>query len=265
MVKTCYSFVDVEIPQMSEIDLTLMSNKVHFYNGPDRHLFFDSIPNPDTLRFIHIYKEDLEYKELSVELSEVSNLFECKLTSYPIVAEDMAPEVLSAITMAKQLMFSNRYFGESRSIWGTTNKTQVLNEVDDWIGFTEFKAFFKELTCYCENIKGSGIKGNYNLVLVNDHGFDIKVFVEAVFSLYSSMGIIKDSCIILGDLGDAVLTEKNTSFLYQIAREWAFDDEESIFSNISNEAASFQKLIKREAIYITTMSKAQFKIAQKNK
>ncbi|MFB0921139.1 MAG: AAA family ATPase, partial [Oscillospiraceae bacterium] len=214
------------------------------------------------LRFIHIFRYD-DKDGYFPGLLEVTEIFDDEVKTTMIKASEMTPEGLRSLAIAKRLMFLDNCYGEKRSVWSIAEKSRVLQDIDNLVGFSEFKNFVKNLCQYIINTKRLGSKANYNAVLINNCGMDEEIFVDSLYRLYSAEGIIKDAAIITGDLDDALRTERNTPCMYNIAERWDVGGNNGSFFTVTNEAAAFTKLSKRHPIYITSMDKAQFEKAQK--
>ena len=262
MTRTIYSYVDVKISDIEHTDFELLTSKVDYYNQHDRILYFDSVLSEGELRFIHIFRYD-DKDGYFPALLEVTEIFDDEVKTTMIKASEMTPEGLRSLAIAKRLMFLDNCYGEKRSVWSIAEKSRVLQDIDNLVGFSEFKNFVKNLCQYIINTKRLGSKANYNVVLINNCGMDEEIFVDSLYRLYSAEGIIKDAAIITGDLDDALRTERNTPCMYNIAERWDVGGNNGSFFTVTNEAAAFTKLSKRHPIYITSMDKAQFEKAQK--
>lgn len=168
MTRTIYSYVDVKITDIEHTDFELLTSKVDYYNQRDRLLFFDSVLSDGALRFIHIFYYDDEKEGCFRGLLAVADIFEDEIKTTMIKASEMTPEGLRSLSIAKRLVFADNYCGEKRSVWSIIEKSRILQDIDNLIGFSEFKGFVKKLEQYCTNTKRLGSKANYNVVLINN-------------------------------------------------------------------------------------------------
>ena len=260
------------IPRSPKIqrDWDSVTNCIADLNGSCKYLYMDKPfydlekPNRVMLRFLYLVKADRKDTPLQEDISELKDIFGCKIELLPIKQHTAPKEVLDALPIAKNLMgaYSGGYIrgnAEFRLILETSK--EQLSRTKKMTGFSSFKEAFRRINSLSDRMIELGKRGNYNVVLVNDCGANEFVFSDMLYSLLVSKGIIKDQRIVRGDLVDAVCTSSNTSLFYFIMETWDFGNHDGFRWGIPQEE-SFRLLSRRKNIYITTMDRAQYEKAQ---
>ena len=260
------------IPRSPKIqrDWDSITNCIADLNGSCKYLYMDKPfydlekPNRVMLRFLYLVKADRKDTPLQEDISELKDIFGCKIELLPIKQHTAPKEVLDALPIAKNLMsaYSGGYIrgnAEFRLILETSK--EQLSRTKKMTGFSSFKEAFRRINSLSDRMIELGKRGNYNVVLVNDCGANEFVFSDMLYSLLVSKGIIKDQRIVRGDLDDAVCTSSNTSLFYFIMETWDFGNHDGFRWGIPQEE-SFRLLSRRKNIYITTMDRAQYEKAQ---
>lgn len=260
------------IPRSPKIqrDWDSITNCIADLNGSCKYLYVDKPfydlekPNRVMLRFLYLVKADRKDTPLQEDISELKDIFGCKIELLPIKQHTAPKEVLDALPIAKNLMsaYSGGYIrgnAEFRLILETSK--EQLSRTKKMTGFSSFKEAFSRINSLSDRMIELGKRGNYNVVLVNDCGANEFVFSDMLYSLLVSKGIIKDQRIVRGDLDDAVCTSSNTSLFYFIMETWDFGNHDGFRWGIPQEE-SFRLLSRRKNIYITTMDRAQYEKAQ---
>lgn len=260
------------IPRSPKIqrDWDSITNCIADLNGSCKYLYMDKPfydlekPNRVMLRFLYLVKADRKDTPLQEDISELKDIFGCKIELLPIKQHTAPKEVLDALPIAKNLMsaYSGGYIrgnAEFRLILETSK--EQLSRTKKMTGFSSFKEAFRRINSLSDRMIELGKRGNYNVVLVNDCGANEFVFSDMLYSLLVSKGIIKDQRIVRGDLDDAVCTSSNTSLFYFIMEAWDFGNHDGFRWGMPQEE-SFRLLSRRKNIYITTMDRAQYEKAQ---
>ena len=260
------------IPRSPKIqrDWDSITNCIADLNGSCKYLYMDKPfydlekPNRVMLRFLYLVKADRKDTPLQEDISELKDIFGCKIELLPIKQHTAPKEVLDALPIAKNLMsaYSGGYIrgnAEFRLILETSK--EQLSRTKKMTGFSSFKEAFRRINSLSDRMIELGKRGNYNVVLVNDCGANEFVFSDMLYSLLVGKGIIKDQRIVRGDLDDAVCTSSNTSLFYFIMETWDFGNHDGFRWGIPQEE-SFRLLSRRKNIYITTMNRAQYEKAQ---
>ena len=260
------------IPRSPKIqrDWDSITNCIADLNGSCKYLYMDKPfydlekPNRVMLRFLYLVKADRKDTPLQEDISELKDIFGCKIELLPIKQHTAPKEVLDALPIAKNLMsaYSGGYIrgnAEFRLILETSK--EQLSRTKKMTGFSSFKEAFRRINSLSDRMIELGKRGNYNVVLVNDCGANEFVFSDMLYSLLVSKGIIKNQRIVRGDLDDAVCTSSNTSLFYFIMETWDFGNHDGFRWGIPQEE-SFRLLSRRKNIYITTMDRAQYEKAQ---
>ena len=260
------------IPRSPKIqrDWDSITNCTADLNGSCKYLYMDKPfydlekPNRVMLRFLYLVKADRKGTPLQEDISELKDIFGCKIELLPIKQHTAPKEVLDALPIAKNLMsaYSGGYIrgnAEFRLILETSK--EQLSRTKKMTGFSSFKEAFRRINSLSDRMIELGKRGNYNVVLVNDCGANEFVFSDMLYSLLVSKGIIKDQRIVRGDLDDAVCTSSNTSLFYFIMETWDFGNHDGFRWGIPQEE-SFRLLSRRKNIYITTMDRTQYEKAQ---
>ena len=260
------------IPRSPKIqrDWDSITNCIADLNGSCKYLYMDKPfydlekPNRVMLRFLYLVKAYRKDTPLQEDISELKDIFGCKIELLPIKQHTAPKEVLDALPIAKNLMsaYSGGYIrgnAEFRLILETSK--EQLSRTKKMTGFSSFKEAFRRINSLSDRMIELGKRGNYNVVLVNDCGANEFVFSDMLYSLLVSKGIIKNQRIVRGDLDDAVCTSSNTSLFYFIMETWDFGNHDGFRWGIPQEE-SFRLLSRRKNIYITTMDRAQYEKAQ---
>ena len=260
------------IPRSPKIqrDWDSITNCIADLNGSCKYLYMDKPfydlekPNLVMLRFLYLVKADRKDTPLQEDISELKDIFGCKIELLPIKQHTAPKEVFDALPIAKNLMsaYSGGYIrgnAEFRLILETSK--EQLSRTKKMTGFSSFKEAFRRINSLSDRMIELGKRGNYNVVLVNDCGANEFVFSDMLYSLLVSKGIIKNQRIVRGDLDDAVCTSSNTSLFYFIMETWDFGNHDGFRWGIPQEE-SFRLLSRRKNIYITTMDRAQYEKAQ---
>ncbi|MDR3295174.1 MAG: AAA family ATPase [Clostridiales Family XIII bacterium] len=128
------------------------------------------------------------------------------------------------------------------------------------IGFTEFKQALREIGNYMQNLKKTGGRANYNIILVKNCEADCAVFTDMLYDFYYAHGAITDPMLVDGELWEAVETGRDTAFLYKIDEDWPNSDGGIL--KMSHEEKQLRRILKRKTIYVTEMTKSQYERAR---
>lgn len=264
MVTVSYYRVSVPLPTDATLDLDTIMGRVEYYNSSRRLLIFDTYSEDKHLQFIFYFREERAEDNFIDELMEISNMFESDVKMTPLKPSELSIQQLQKIRMAKRII-EPWLSCSSNSIprWCLHTKDEVLSLLSEIIGFTEFKEFVGSLEVYLNNTHSIGNKGNYNIVFVNNCGIDEEPFINYIFDLYAAHNIILDNVILQGDFDDAFRDTRNTVCMYQIREQWCMGENGSLLHATSYEQG-FQRLAKRNTIYVTAMDKAQYRKAIKD-
>ena len=270
MEKMEYYYFTIPRSPIIQRDWDSITNCIADLNGSCKYLYMDKPfydlekPNRVMLRFLYLVKADRKGTPLQEDISELKDIFGCKIELLPIKQHTTPKEVLDALPIAKNLMsaYSGGYIrgnAEFRLILETSK--EQLSRTKKMTGFSSFKEAFRRINSLSDRMIELGKRGNYNVVLVNDCGANEFVFSDMLYSLLVGKGIVKDQRIVRGDLDDAVCTSSNTSLFYFIMETWDFGNHDGFRWGIPQEE-SFRLLSRRKNIYITTMDRAQYEKAQ---
>ena len=270
MEKMEYYYFTIPRSPIIQRDWDSITNCIADLNGSCKYLYMDKPfydlekPNRVMLRFLYLVKADRKDTPLQEDISELKDIFGCKIELLPIKQHTAPKEVFDALPIAKNLMsaYSGGYIrgnAEFRLILETSK--EQLSRTKKMTGFSSFKEAFRRINSLSDRMIELGKRGNYNVVLVNDCGANEFVFSDMLYSLLVSKGIIKNQRIVRGDLDDAVCTSSNTSLFYFIMETWDFGNHDGFRWGIPQEE-SFRLLSRRKNIYITTMDRAQYEKAQ---
>ena len=270
MEKMEYYYFTIPRSPIIQRDWDSITNCIADLNGSCKYLYMDKPfydlekPNLVMLRFLYLVKADRKDTPLQEDISELKDIFGCKIELLPIKQHTAPKEVFDALPIAKNLMsaYSGGYIrgnAEFRLILETSK--EQLSRTKKMTGFSSFKEAFRRINSSSDRMIELGKRGNYNVVLVNDCGANEFVFSDMLYSLLVSKGIIKNQRIVRGDLDDAVCTSSNTSLFYFIMETWDFGNHDGFRWGIPQEE-SFRLLSRRKNIYITTMDRAQYEKAQ---
>lgn len=141
--------------------------------------------------------------------------------------------------------------------WSTRTDAAIGQDLTGLIGFTSFKEGLAGLRKYCANIRSSGGRGVYNVVLINNCDAEIEYFTERLFDALSAEGIISDHVIGTGDVDDALISDRTTAHLCRLVDRWDGEIGTYRFGAIPA-AEAFRKLAKRSTVYVADMDKAQY-------
>lgn len=276
MIKTNYYYLDVEFPDINDIDLDMLASRVDYFNSRENFIFFDTLSRTfddnhagqsaaGKMRFIYISKTHTvksEHHRETDEIEELTDLFEAPVSIWPILASKMTPEQLCSLKIAHKVMYENGHHrSDLQTRWVTKSLAQVRQDADALIGYSDFKKFFHSLCTYTENVRKTGGNGNYNIVLINHCDADETLFIDLIYELYVSTGVAVDTSFIVGDLDDAMKIPRDTPFVFQINEEWEIGKTTNLFSATSQDVA-FRELSKKKTIYITSMDRKQYEKAQ---
>lgn len=261
MIKTEYYYVNVIFDDEKYINYGSLPYIVEDFNSYSHYLYFDSVLKKSVLRFIYLKRRDGNVDEIA---SEMSDLFEAEVSVEPIKSSVLKAERVCSFDIAKQFMLNiNQHFcGEINYIWDIKESAALAEAVDALNGFDDYKLLFSKLQVYCRNVKKKGIRGTYNVALINEWDVDAENFIKYIYYLYSAENIIKDHCVISGDLNDALRTRRDTPFLYFISEKEQHSRHDSNFCNFSEEMNAYKKLSIRNTVYITVISKAEYEKMQ---
>ena len=258
MIKTEYYYIDVAFDDENSIDFDSLPYIVENFNSHSHYLYFDSVLKNGLLRFIYLKRGNRNVDEI---VSEISDMFEAEVSIEPVNPSTLKAEGQCPFNIAKQFMLdiNEHYCGEIKYIWDIKRSADVAAEVDALDSFDDFKLFFNKLQMYCKNVKKRGVIGNYNVALIDECCVDGEKFVNFIYNLYSAENIIKDHCIISGDLSDAMHTKRDTPFLYYISKEEHYGwHDGNFFINANEEISAYLKLSKRNTVYVTIINKAEY-------
>jgi len=275
MIKTNYYYLDVMFPDINDVDLDMMASRVDYFNNRENFIFFDSLsnttdsnhsdmPKAGKIRFIYISKTHSvrsEHHRETDEIEELTDLFEAPVELWPIQASKMTPDQLRSLKIANKVMYEDGHHScDLRTRWVTKTMSQVKQDAEALIGYDDFKDFFKKLCVYTENVRKTGGKGNYNIVLINNCDADENLFIDLIYELYVCTGIAVDTSFCVGDLDDAMKIPRDTPFVFEIYENWEIGKMTNMFSATTQDVA-FRELSKKKTIYITSIDKAQYEKA----
>ncbi|MDO5114830.1 MAG: AAA family ATPase [Synergistaceae bacterium] len=143
--------------------------------------------------------------------------------------------------------------GRRRFRWHKKTVDDVLAKVNALTGFEEFKSGLERLRIYIENTKSWKKRPKYNVVIVDDTKGDVTPFVDAVYDLYLSSGVILAPEFISGCLEEASGTVVDSAFFYSIVENWgcgAFGR----FRSRTPQSSQLREISKRSSVYITSTS-----------
>lgn len=261
MKKTEYYYVYVNFDDEKIIGYESLPYIVEDFNSHSHYLYFDSVLKNGALRFIYLKRREGNVDEIAAQMSD---MFEAEVSIEPLKSSVFKAEGICPFNIAKQFMLNinQQYCGEMDYIWDIKQTTAVAEAVNALEGFDDFKTFFNKLRVYCSNVKKKGVKGIYNVALINECCIDTENFIKHIYDLYSAESIIKDHCIISGDLYDALHTRRDTPFLYFISQREQSHRHETSFCNYSEEMNAYKKLSRRNTVYVTVISRAEYERLQ---
>jgi len=239
-------------------------------NGPCRFLYlYRAVPDEQSskkvlLQFLFLTKVDRKHSPLSEDVAELSDIFGYKVKLLPITAKSAPKEVLDALPVARKQMFSSM----SEHVQGTDEvclipetTDELLAQVDAMTGFSYFKEVCHNDLTLIDRMNKLGIRGNYNTLIVTENGVNEFFFLEKLYALLVSKGVITDHRIVRGDLDDATRTTTNAPLLYYISERWDFGRRDGIMWGLPQET-SFHLLCQRSNVYVTAMDRAQYEKAK---
>lgn len=247
-----------------------ITNRIADLNSSYKYLYMDKpfydlkTPNKVLLRFLFLTKADRKSTLLQEDISELRDLFGCKIELLPIKQRTVPKEVWNMLPIVKNLMSTcskDHIRGDAEFRLITETSKEQLIRIEKITGFSSFKEVFHRIDSLSDRMIELSKSGNYNVVLVNDCGANEFMFSDMLYALLVSKGMIKDQRIVRGDLDDAVSTSANTSLFYFIMENWNFGDRGGFRWGMPQEE-SFRLLSRRKNIYITTMDRIQYEKAK---
>jgi SpoVK/Ycf46/Vps4 family AAA+-type ATPase len=249
-------------PGLSDFDL--ITAKAENFNGSRQYLHYlssDTVNGLLTLKFIYITGQNDDDESFVEEMQALENLLDTKIDYALVKIEEMNQFTLRQLNIAKRLMHRNDFCGDSTAQWSVVETDEVLNKTHEMIGFSEFKTGIENLRAYCENVRRRGVRGNFNVVLVNKCDIETSAFVNIIYDLLSATKMIEDHIIITGELDDAAQTKRDNAFLYNIEQKWD-NSGDCEYLAASKATKLLQKIAKRKTIYVTSMDKTQYELAR---
>ncbi|MDR0937227.1 MAG: AAA family ATPase [Oscillospiraceae bacterium] len=250
--------------QPDHFDFDLITSKVEYFNGSRQYLHYlssDIVSGVPMLRFMYLTEQDDDLDSFFEEIQSLENLLDTKIDYTFTAISEMNHTDLNHLKIAKRLMHRSEYNGDLKVMWSVTETPEVLDNVRKLIGFDEFKIGMENLRSYCDNVKRRGVKGNFNIVLVNKCEIDVSIFVNHIYDLLSAEKLINDHIVITGDLDDAARTQRDNTFLFNIEQRWDCNGDRKYLS-ASKSTRLLQKIAKKKTIYITSMDKTQYELAR---
>jgi Holliday junction resolvasome RuvABC ATP-dependent DNA helicase subunit len=216
--------------------------------------------NSDKLEFIAVRSSSMEEERFMSRIMELTGTACCIDEIEP---SRITLENSSLISTAKALL-PNQFIRSDTEVsrWQRKSIEEAEAEINNLIGFEEFKKSINGIKHYIENTKLLCKKTNNNIILVKNVDVDVSFLAELIYDFYYAHGIILDPTIAEGDVGDAVNTERNTKFLYNISETWREDNEQLRHAEYYEK--QIRTLLKRKTIYITTMNKKQYEAAKES-
>ncbi|MDR2295183.1 MAG: AAA family ATPase [Clostridiales Family XIII bacterium] len=245
--------IEVEKPAAEDMDILL--SRIDDFNH--RHCLMLPCLNKDSdkISFVLVQSEKQKASEIKKNLTEV---FGRPVSYAPLDPHAATEEQRKSMQTGKRLLANGDYHCGNRSIRFTNKSTEeCLREIDDMVGFSGFKAACKQIRTYHGHAKKLNKRSNYNLMLVLDGKLDLDIFVEHIYDLYASLGIITDPHIARGDLDDAYHSDWDTAYLFSIEENRQFYDDADHLLDIGLNKRCI-KLCKRDTVYVGACDKRQY-------
>lgn len=256
--------IEIDMPNVEDMENLLI--QLEYFNGRRQYVLPHYKTNDD--KQLALFPEEKKATFLYVEQqanerdkAELYDLFGRDLKLIPIAINDISKYRMSLISSAKRLLVNNNYRGDGVLRWTNKSSEEVCDEIKEMVGFTDFKNGISKLCQYIDNAQSLS-RANYNIVIVKNCEIDEDLFIEHIYNLYISFGVIVDPIWVEGDLEDSNSTERNTGFLYKICENWS--DNISPWMTITNQQRIFHKLAKRKTIFVTSMDKVQYEKMRDN-
>ena len=243
----------IEIQKPSAEDMAILLSKMEYFNRRSRYLLPVFSESPDRICFLLVQRDKHTKKSIKDELFEV---FGDHVAYKPFDYDTATESELRSYHTAKKLLANDNCCGESFPRFTAKSRDEVIGEINGLIGFGEFKEACRGLCQYHDNVKKGKKRANYNLVLVMGCTTETDLFVEMLYDLYLSLGVIADPVWITGDVDDAFRTDRNTPFLFYIEQKWGDPGDDHLAMTETDK--QMYKLCKRETIYIAVCDKVQY-------
>lgn len=154
MEKMEYYYFTIPRSPIIQRDWDSITNCIADLNGSCKYLYMDKPfydlekPNLVMLRFLYLVKADRKDTPLQEDISELKDIFGCKIELLPIKQHTAPKEVFDALPIAKNLMsaYSGGYIrgnAEFRLILETSK--EQLSRTKKMTGFSSFKEAFRRI------------------------------------------------------------------------------------------------------------------------
>lgn len=262
MENRAYYYILLPTSDGQYIDFEVGLGQINAYNSIDKFLVFDTCTDDGDLRFIYVYTyESYEKHSVIDEFKKIASILGTEIKPKIIMLEELSHAQIQKLKIASRNIYADdTVFGMEETRLKVIPKDMFDKQLNQLIGFKEFKNLFLRLKCYINNIRTRGIKGTYNIALINNCDIDIEPFVYCLYDFYAQENIIVDNVIIYGGFDDALNTKRNTPHLCCVQYDWYLANGKNPFDPISLEAGFFN-LSMRETIYITVMKRAEYQKA----
>ncbi|MDR2355372.1 MAG: AAA family ATPase [Clostridiales Family XIII bacterium] len=248
----------IEIEKPSAEDMDILLSRIDDFN--DSVCFLLPCINKDREKISFVLMRSKNQKESHIK-KNLTDVFGRAVSYTPLDLNTATDGQRKAVQTGKRLLVNSYYHGCRYIRFTNKNADECLREIGDMVGFDSFKAACKQICMYHGNAKKLNKRTNYNIMLVLDGKLDFDIFVEHIYDLYVSLGIITNPYIIYGDLDDACRNDSNTAYLFSIEENWQSYDAEHLVDIDLNKR--FMKLCKRDTVYVAVCDKKQYeKLAQ---
>ena len=228
-------------------------DRIEYYNNREHYLLFDGGDESEK-RFILVSDKSMD----TTMETELKDIFERTVTMEEISVNAIDRMTMKKIRTVKNLMVSSYdYDGNLRTLLVTDTADELIGKVNNMIGFTKYKEFFRNFADYIDRTIDMRAKCLYNVVLINKAEVCLDTHVELLYGLFAAKGLLLEHIMITGTVYEAESTEKATMFLYYIDDDWQTDvDGEHL--KASDEVRLLNKIRRSDNIYITAMSQDQY-------
>ena len=139
--------------------------------------------------------------------------------------------------------------------WRRKTQEEVLKEVDAVVGFYAYKTGMASIAAYADNAKKRGGEANYNIVLVKNCEIDEDPFIDLLYDLYLSKGVILDPSFVTEDLSDAVREDRdeNSHCFCRLEEDWEVGSRGNMMP-MMNQSRLLKKLRRRNPVFVTTVT-----------
>jgi len=247
----CGYLIELEKPSAEDMDVLL--SKIDNFNYNNRFMLPYPDKNSDKVHIVFVLSEKRKQNEIRKDLIDV---FGQPVQYQPFNLASMTDKQHRVVQTAKRLLANQHCRGNISTRFSSKSTEKCLKEIDDITGFGSFKDACRQMCIYHSNAKRLGKNANYNLALVLDCKADTDIFVEHIFDLYASLGIITDPSIASGDVDDAVYSDRDTAYLFVIEENWlSYLSDHLIDTDLDRKLT---KLCRRDTIYIAICDRRQY-------